>query len=410
MRMQQYSSRGLLVSFLVMTLGLPTWFGCADDGRNRHGATCQASADCGSDLCITNLCVDPGSCRDLWLGGASDATLGPCAAALRAVEVVPAELSGGAGETFDLSLVGRFGLSDGATRTVDLTDLSQWDVEPAGLATVARATATTLSFLEGPPVSGTLTGTLELPDGPRSATARLTRIGEGPAETCGDGFLDITSEACDLSSSSGNACQWPTPDCTDECTCTNLCGNGQVDGVETCESTGDCDAGRVCRRCQCFLASIAVFVPDPSGDVVGPFELSLDIKRAELTLFGEGFKDLLVNIDATAGGSFETPTAVGRVCLIVADSVGAERLRACVVGESGTYRRLEVSLDGGPAEDWTEASGLRTTGPSAFTLAGWGLATPQRDWSWRLLTTLDGREVDRVPDTGEMAWTDIIGL
>ncbi len=71
---------------------------------------------------------------------------------------------------------------------------------------------------------------------------------------------------------------------------------------------------------------------------------------------------------------------------------------------------MSVAVDGGAPEDWTERSGLRSTGPSAYTLEGWGLGTPERTWSWRIETSVDGRIVDRVPDEGAMPWTDVVGL
>ncbi len=222
--------------------------------------------------------------------------------------------------------------------------------------------------------------------------------------TCGDGVWDDTIERCDLSAADGNTCTG-VETCTASCACEDQCGNGVVNAGETCEATSDCDMTQRCRRCSCVLASIPVELPDPSGDLAAGNETRrwLDITKVSIALLDSG---QAWNI--TLSTSIASTMIEARHCAIFTDAAGAEVWRYCAVSDTRTTTAF-LSEMGGPERDVSMDTMFRGTSNLSF-LVPTNLAPPNdKALGLHVSATLDGVEVDRVPDSGTYPWADVIG-
>lgn len=220
--------------------------------------------------------------------------------------------------------------------------------------------------------------------------------------SCGDGTFNPATEQCDPSASKG--CQ-PPKTCVN-CQCADACGDGTKSPTEQCELNGDCTGqGVVCRKCLCVFSQTAYEVTDPI-DLPAAAAGAFDIRSLSVTIDGPPKEAFNIDVVPGSGQNADPPIAL---CVVLMES-GAEAARLC--------------YDVVPADrvvHYTDINGVRTLSPTEVTVliggAGSGpflqvaanLMLIRPTVSFHVESLRGGQVVDRLPDTGEIPYTDIIG-
>lgn len=192
------------------------------------------------------------------------------------------------------------------------------------------------------------------------------------------------------------------------CQCVgDVCGDGMVTGPELCENNAQCgSADIVCRGCQCALRSRAVTFTDVTGDDTPP-GLGQNLIRVEVALKGaprDEFRIIFGPIDG------ELRPGLVEFCLAIRDAT-TEVQRFCFQDTDGTRAAF------------IEAGGNRRTlaTPADFSVnvidtGGFLIGVPPAvgiryesalQFHWESL--YDGVLFDRLPDTGEISFTELLG-
>lgn len=237
--------------------------------------------------------------------------------------------------------------------------------------------------------------------------ARCIESPDAGSTTCGDGMFDMAVEACDGTAGMGNCATGEM--CTSTCTCALLCGNDVIDGNEACERNAQCTAqpGTVCRKCACEVRDDAFTVRDAANDLA---------TGIDTTLRYLDFRQLDVYMPANGDRRFDMEMAIGPVsnavkvehCIVAVDGAAETRLCHTVVGANASDVFLEAP-GSAPVSVGMQVGGtvstktVRITVPASFTFP------TSRGMSFYAVTELGDVVADRLPDTGTIPITDVIG-
>ncbi len=243
----------------------------------------------------------------------------------------------------------------------------------------------------------TSVGEIEVP------VARCSGVDAG--NTCGNGKFEPAVEQCDTSASNAPACTMGT--CMD-CRCIGeVCGDGTVSGAEACETNAQCgSAGVVCRGCQCALRSRAVTFTDVAGDDK-TVALGQNLIRVEMALKGDPRDEFRVVFGPIDG---QVRPGLVEFCLVIRDA-SAEVQRFCFQDTDGTRaafvqtgaNRRTLATPGDFSVNVIDTGGVLLGVPPAVGLR----FEPQLQFHWESL--YDGALADRLPDTGEISFTELVG-
>jgi len=242
-----------------------------------------------------------------------------------------------------------------------------------------------------------------------SPSTTAAKVLPGP-ELCGNGLYESAIEACDPSSASAPGCATGTSCQACQCVAesSGVCGNGVVEAVEQCETTSACSPGTYCRKCACvFRQAPALFVDSSDSDRTD--RLGRDLSRVEMTVKGPP-EDVLTVFAANASG----PGPV-ELCLVIAQGA-TEVQRFCVREQIGQITAAYVRDSAGqralaPTTDFRDVSLTSVDAKLGSVLrvqSAVGLRF-ERALGFHWESAYDGALADRLPDAGEISFTEIMG-
>jgi hypothetical protein len=167
----------------------------SDPERRPLGATCDEGEQCQSNLCIQNVCIDPGGCAAAFARDAEQALLLACLDGIATIVVTPDQAAVTPGSQVQFTAIGQFGgttpVADGdgtdaalTSLEADLTAVVTWQSNPVGLFVSQTPGLATIPMAG----VGTITVFAILSEGDRSVSGRASvQAGTTGGEICEDG-------------------------------------------------------------------------------------------------------------------------------------------------------------------------------------------------------------------------------
>jgi len=227
---------------------------------------------------------------------------------------------------------------------------------------------------------------------------------------CGNGLFESALEQCEPTSPLAPACAMSKT--CQACQCVTeamgVCGNGTIEAPEQCETTPQCNdpTAVVCRGCACVYRQMPVTFTD-SSESDRTVAMGFELGRVEMVLKGPP------NDSFTVIGPGGAGPGVSQLCLVIHDA-SAEVQRICVRYQDRMPFSAFLRDSGGERPLPTEVrfGSLSTpdgkAGKSIEVLSAVGVRF-ERALSFHWESAYDGVLADRLPDTGEISFTEIMG-